>query len=167
MAGVIKVVLAMQHRVIPPAINISQLNPKIDWDRVPVYVPTAPVAWPDPAPGQPRRAGVNAFGIGGLNMHLVLDEFDETLRPLAAASPSAGKTASDDHAIAIVGMGCVLPGAGNLPKYWELLAAPLPISNRSRPCWPCNPPPSASSRCWSVRSSARSATPAGPRAWLR
>ena len=35
MAGVIKVVLAMQHRMIPPAINIRQLNPKIDWERVP------------------------------------------------------------------------------------------------------------------------------------
>jgi acyl transferase domain-containing protein/short-subunit dehydrogenase len=123
MSGVIKVVLAMQHRTIPPAINITKLNPKIDWERVPVYVPTAPIAWPDPAPGQPRRAGVNAFGIGGLNMHLVLDEFDESLRSSAApALPSAGKNASDDNAIAIVGMGCVLPGAGNLPKYWELLA---------------------------------------------
>jgi len=51
MAGVIKVVLAMQHRVIPPAINISQLNPKDRLGPGPVYVPTAPVAWPDPAPG--------------------------------------------------------------------------------------------------------------------
>ena len=33
------------------------------------------------------------------------------------------RAASDDNAIAIVGMGCVLPGAGNLPKYWELLAS--------------------------------------------
>ena len=124
MAGVIKVVLAMQHRMIPPAINIRQLNPKIDWERVPVYVPTAAIPWPEPAPGQPRRAGVNAFGIGGLNMHLVLDEFHQTHHSLALqASPSAGKRATDESAIAIVGMGCVLPGAGNLPKYWELLAA--------------------------------------------
>ncbi len=139
-AGVIKVVLAMQHRTIPPAINIAKLNPKIDWDRVPVYVPTAPVAWPEPAPGQPRRAGVNGFGIGGLNMHVVLDEFNAALCAVAVPSPPSAKTlfqnsprplagegpgvraASDDDAIAIVGMGCVLPGAGNLPKYWELLA---------------------------------------------
>ncbi len=133
LAGVIKTVLAMQHRMIPPAVNIRQLNPKIDWPRVPVYVPTSPIAWPDPAPGQPRRAGVNAFGIGGLNMHVVLDE---PIAPGAAAglpgSPGngaadsprrAGKTAGDDRAIAVVGMGCVLPGAANVAKYWDLLAA--------------------------------------------
>ena len=55
MAGVIKVVLAMQHRMIPPAINISQLNPKIDWERVPVYVPTTPV--PGPSPHRASRGG--------------------------------------------------------------------------------------------------------------
>ena len=54
MAGLIKTVLCMQHGVIPPAINVRNLNPKIDWDNVPVYVPLAP------APGPPRQTGVRA-----------------------------------------------------------------------------------------------------------
>ena len=74
-AGVIKTVLCMQHHTIPPAINIRSLNSKVDWTTAPYYIPQQAERWESPADGQPRRAAVNAFGIGGLNMHVVLDEF--------------------------------------------------------------------------------------------
>ena len=45
-AGVIKTVLCMQHRTFPPAINIQSLNPKIDWDTAPFYIPRKPAPGP-------------------------------------------------------------------------------------------------------------------------
>ncbi len=139
-AGVIKAVLAMNHETVPPAINIRQLNTNIDWANSPVYVPTSPTPWPKHANGRPRRAGVNAFGIGGLNMHVVLDEFNDATRALAAAVPGPPhqRLTADEEAIAIVGLGCVLPGAENPAAFWNLLASgtdpksPVP-SDRWRP----------------------------------
>ena len=74
LAGLLKVVLAMQHGRIPGTINLRQLNPHIAWESSPFYVPTATQRWPQPASGQPRRAAVNAFGVGGLNVHVVVRE---------------------------------------------------------------------------------------------
>jgi len=128
-AGMIKTILAMQHGVVPPAINIRQLNPKIDWENSPVYVPTQPVAWPAPAGNKPRRGGVNAFGIGGLNMHVVIDEFTESARQLVrapqirASAENGRKAPAADDAVAIVGMSCIFPGAKNLAGFWDLLVS--------------------------------------------
>ena len=63
-------------------------NEKIDWPNIPFYVPQQPLEWPEPAAGKPRRAAVNAFGIGGLNVHVVLD------RILAAALPTPSTPAT-------------------------------------------------------------------------
>ena len=64
-----------QHGRIPPAGNVRWLTQAIDWDEAPVFVRNAGMEWPDPSNGAPRRAGVNAFGLGGLNAHVVLDNF--------------------------------------------------------------------------------------------
>ncbi|HEV3024307.1 MAG TPA: polyketide synthase, partial [Pirellulales bacterium] len=78
LAGLMKTVLAIENRIIPPAINCTRLNPEFNWVEAPFFVPTSELPWPEPQPGQPRRAGVNSFGIGGLNVHVVLDEFLES-----------------------------------------------------------------------------------------
>ncbi len=143
-AGVIKTVLCIQHQTIPPAINIRTLNPKIDWQSAPYYVPTTPTAWETPAGGQPRRAAVNAFGIGGLNMHVVLDEFTESARALVkkkSSTPSKTEKVptADDQSVAIVGIGCILPGGIGLTKLWEtLLSGRDPKSAASAERWPKN-----------------------------
>ena len=86
-SSVIKAALCLKNRTFVPAINIKSLNSKINWDKVPFYVPQQAAAWPEQPNGLPRRAAVNAFGIGGLNVHLVIEEFDEAKRAgLAAAS---------------------------------------------------------------------------------
>jgi acyl transferase domain-containing protein/short-subunit dehydrogenase len=138
-AGVIKTCLAMQNEIIPPAINIRELNTNIDWANAPVYVPTTAVAWPKHADGSARRAGVNAFGIGGLNMHCVLDEFTEASRALVAPSAAVKRAASaEDDAIAVIGLGCVLPGASNPTEFWNLLESgrdpkiPLPLERAKK-----------------------------------
>jgi acyl transferase domain-containing protein len=120
-AGVIKTVLCMQHRTFPPAINVRTLNPKIDWRSAPYYIPLEPEPWETPAPNQPRRAAVNAFGVGGLNMHVVLDEFTESARSVPASRTPTDS--AEEQGLAIVGMGCIFPGAANLSSFWELLIA--------------------------------------------
>lgn len=69
-AGVIKTVLAMQHRQLPPSINFNVPNPAIDFGSSPFYVNDQLSDWT--AEG-PLRAGVSSFGVGGTNVHIVLE----------------------------------------------------------------------------------------------
>ncbi len=80
LVGVVKTVLCLQNHTIVPAIDDRPLNPDVDWGRLPLVVPSAPMPWPAAADGYPRRAGVDAFGIGGLNVHVVVDEFVRSKR---------------------------------------------------------------------------------------
>ncbi len=71
-AGLIKVVLSLQHGQIPPNLHFNESNPNIPWERLPVNVPTTQTAWP--APEGERLAGVSSFGMSGTNVHLILGE---------------------------------------------------------------------------------------------
>ncbi|WDI40985.1 type I polyketide synthase [Bremerella sp. P1] len=120
-AGMIKTVLCMQHKQFPAAINIQELNPKVPWDESPFFVPMQPAVWEAPEDGGPRCAGVNAFGIGGLNMHVVIDEYvGQTPEQICGPSKPATESA-EDRAIAVVGMGCIVPGADELDQFWNLV----------------------------------------------
>jgi acyl transferase domain-containing protein len=70
-AGLIKTVLALQHRTIPKSLHFTAPHPALEIDRTPFYVAAETRAWE--ADG-PRRAGVSSFGIGGTNAHAVLEE---------------------------------------------------------------------------------------------
>ncbi len=72
-ASLIKTALALEHREIPPSVNFEQPNPAIDFAGSPFYVNAALQPWAVAA-GVPRRAGVSAFAVGGVNAHLVLEE---------------------------------------------------------------------------------------------
>jgi len=71
-AGLIKAVLALHHREIPPLTNFHTPNPHIDLAGSPFYFPTTLQPWPEGR--APRRAGVSSFGVGGTNVHVVLEE---------------------------------------------------------------------------------------------
>jgi acyl transferase domain-containing protein/acyl carrier protein len=71
-AALIKTVLSLEHEAIPPSINFTRPNPKIDFRNSPFYVNTQLRPWP--SGDIPRRAGVHSFGIGGTNAHIVLEE---------------------------------------------------------------------------------------------
>jgi acyl transferase domain-containing protein len=71
-AGLIKTVLALKNKQIPPSLNFDRPNPKIDFANSPFYVNTKLSEWE--ANGTPRRAGVSSFGMGGTNAHVVLEE---------------------------------------------------------------------------------------------
>ena len=70
--GLIKTALALHHELIPPSLHYTSPNPQIDFADTPFYVNAKLSPWPRGA--QPRRAGVSAFGVGGTNVHLVLEE---------------------------------------------------------------------------------------------
>jgi len=72
MAGLIKTVLALQHREIPPHLNLREPNPHICWEEKPVLIPTKLISWPSQE--QTRIAGVSSFGWSGTNAHVVLEE---------------------------------------------------------------------------------------------
>ncbi len=96
-AGLIKTVLALEHRTIPPSLHFETPNPQIDFENGPFYVNTAAREWE--SDGGPRRAGVSSFGMGGTNVHLVLEEAPVSqpggpsrpwqLLPLSARTPTA------------------------------------------------------------------------------
>jgi acyl transferase domain-containing protein len=69
--GLIKAVAVLRNRMIPPQANFTTPNPKLDFASGPLYVPTELTPWPSAGP---RRCGVSAFGLGGTNAHVVLQE---------------------------------------------------------------------------------------------
>ncbi|QPK03761.1 type I polyketide synthase [Vibrio kanaloae] len=74
-AGLIKAALALHHKVLPPTINVSAPNPKLDIENSPFYLNTQTRPWMKRVDGTPRRAGISSFGFGGTNFHVVLEEY--------------------------------------------------------------------------------------------
>lgn len=71
-AGLIKTILALKHKQIPPSLHFERPSPEIDFHNSPFYVNTELKNWR--SHGTPRRAGVSSFGIGGTNAHVILEE---------------------------------------------------------------------------------------------
>ena len=74
-AGLIKAVMALHHKVLPPTIKVETPNEAVTPGETPFYINTEKRPWLSES-GQPRRAGVSAFGFGGSNFHCVLEEYD-------------------------------------------------------------------------------------------
>ncbi|QSJ15495.1 type I polyketide synthase [Nostoc sp. UHCC 0702] len=81
-AGLIKVVLALQHQQIPGNLHFQTPSPYIDWAKIPVKVPTQLTPWE--VAGKTRIAGVSSFGLSGTNAHVILEEApQQTVTPAA------------------------------------------------------------------------------------
>lgn len=73
-AGLIKAALSIYHKILPPTLHVEEPNPKLEIDQTPFYLNTESRPWIHGSPHWPRRAGVSAFGFGGINTHAVLEE---------------------------------------------------------------------------------------------
>lgn len=78
-AGFIKTVLALHHKSLPATLHFKEANPAIGFEKTPFYVSNNTRDWE--AGATPRRAGVNSLGIGGTNVHVILEEAPELTRP--------------------------------------------------------------------------------------
>lgn len=78
-AGIIKTALSLHHKILPPTLNVTTPTPKIDWSKHPCYINSKARPWlSNDRKGHPRRAAVSAFGFGGINGHMVLQEEPES-----------------------------------------------------------------------------------------
>ncbi len=84
-AGLIKVVQALRYKILPPSINFTRPNPKIDFDSTCLKVNDRLSPWIESS--HPRRAGVSSFGIGGTNAHVVVEEASARLNSSAKRIP--------------------------------------------------------------------------------
>ncbi|MDO4551774.1 MAG: C45 family autoproteolytic acyltransferase/hydrolase, partial [Planctomycetia bacterium] len=107
--GIIKILESFKNEVILPQVSFQQPTERFSWDESPLYVPLKPISWPKKESERPRMAMINAFGIGGLNATVLLEG------PEAAAKKSVEqsdeKREKSASAVAVIGIGCVLPGA--------------------------------------------------------
>jgi acyl transferase domain-containing protein/acyl carrier protein/enoyl-CoA hydratase/carnithine racemase len=86
-AGVLKAMLSLEKRQIPPSVNLETLNSHIPFDRTPFAVSRSLSDWASPRDGLPRRAAVSSFGFSGTNAHLVLEEYRSAARTEGETTP--------------------------------------------------------------------------------
>ncbi|MEI8166239.1 MAG: acyltransferase domain-containing protein, partial [Chloroflexales bacterium] len=119
-AGLLKTVFALHEKILPPTLNSERPNPNIDFAHMPFTLLHEARAWEMPAGGVPRRAAVSAYGFGGTNFHLVLEEYvpgllkTEPTRYAGVAVPATSHGASNLHYAAPAQIVAKLPVRGIL-----------------------------------------------------
>ncbi|MBF0544978.1 MAG: hypothetical protein HQM08_11115 [Candidatus Riflebacteria bacterium] len=128
-AGLMKLIFALQNKVIPPEANFEYSDPKLQMDESPFFVPTKPQPWEPTKRGEPRRAALSGFGFGGINGHLLLEEWtgqeqESTAKKVFAINTD--KFTETDEPVAIVGMGTKFGSLQNLALFQKAVLSGKP-----------------------------------------
>ncbi|MFY9921364.1 MAG: type I polyketide synthase, partial [Mycobacterium sp.] len=103
-AGLIKVILSLEHEELPKHLNFQNASPHIPWDRLPVRVVDEAVPWT--RSGRPRVAGISGFGFSGTNAHLIVEE-----APTEPAVPAGPGEVPDDGRFTVLPLSARTPAA--------------------------------------------------------
>ncbi len=103
-AGLLKILLALKYRTLPPTANFERPNPQLGLEHGPFRVLTRAEPWPARDAGHPRRAAISGFGFGGVNAHVLIEEWVPEERHRSARRKSPAASPSEPAPIAIVGM---------------------------------------------------------------
>ncbi|MDR1269277.1 MAG: KR domain-containing protein [Planctomycetaceae bacterium] len=119
--GLLTALLVLKNKTVPPQINVCERNKDIAWEKLPLHITDKPVKI-EPN-GKPVQIGVDSFGIGGINVYAAVEEFiDESVAVNEVpAKMIVSKKEVPKEPIAVIGMGCILPGANNIDEFWNLL----------------------------------------------
>ena len=123
-AGLIKVLLGMRHHTLPPSLNFKVPPPDSPLIKSPFYVQTDATAWDSAIDGNPRRAAVSAFGFGGTNAHLLVEEWQP--------SPSTtrieiSKSPFETTPVAIIGMAAQIGSLSSLSEFRKAVFNGRPV----------------------------------------
>ncbi|TWT92487.1 Erythronolide synthase, modules 5 and 6 [Neorhodopirellula pilleata] len=138
LVGLVKCLIAMKKGELPPSIQFDYPNESFEWENAPIEVVDSVRVWPQRNSKPTRVAGVNAFGIGGLNAHAIIRQSSPTRRSRSIrVAPSSPTRDRESEPIAIVGRGVILPGAENIRALTDLLQSDqTQISDPPQGRWP-------------------------------
>ena len=119
-AGLIKAVMAMKHKTLPSNGLFEKLSPKFKLDGSPLYIITENKEW-KVEEGRKRRAAVSSYGFGGINYHILIEEYDRDYKPLTRTIFDDPSWDFNDDRIVVAGIGSIMPGVNSKDELWNTL----------------------------------------------